>query len=166
LQGAVAQLSDPAVYDQAYVPIKYPGGDVPKAQGACTDVVIRAIRRAGKDLQLLIHEDIQLHPDRYPRAKRPDTNIDHRRVPNQVAFFRAHGSTLPISWEGPQIATWQPGDIVVWKIGGRLDHTGIISDRKNPRGLPLVIHNIWKTAEEDVLSAWPIVWHFRYPKPD
>ncbi len=164
LRGAVAQLDHPASYDASYVSLPYPGGDVPPEQGSCTDVVIRAMRNDGIDLQKLIHEDITAHPKRYPRVKKLDANIDHRRVPNQAIYFRTYGLSLPTQVNDSTLATWHPGDVVQWKIGGRLDHTGIISDRKNSRGVPLVIHNISRAAEDDVLQAWPIVAHFRYPK--
>lgn len=162
LLGAVAQLTNPAQYDASYMKIGYPNGDVPANQGACTDVVIRACRYAGLDLQSAVHKDIVAHPLLYPRtAARVDTNIDHRRVPNLVVYMRRHWKQMSTSLDQKHLKDWQPGDIVMWKIGGRLDHTGVISDRKNAFDLPLVIHNISQTAEEDVLARWPIVGHYR-----
>jgi uncharacterized protein YijF (DUF1287 family) len=145
----------------------YPGGDVARDHGVCTDVVIRSFRAAGYDLQKLIHEDMKSHFSAYPRnwgLTRPDTNIDHRRVPNQMVFFRRFGKTLPLGTTGAPAATWQPGDVIYWKLNSGLDHCGVVSDTRNKAGLPLVIHNLGRTAEEDVLTAWKITGHFRYPK--
>lgn len=163
LEGAKRQLAKPAKYSGAYHKIPYPGGDVPADRGACTDVIIRAFRHAGLDLQKLIHEDAARVS--YPRiGSKRDRNIDHRRVPNQRRWLERHGQTLPIGTTSRDRATWKPGDIVVWKLSSGLDHIGIISDRNGPSGFPLVIHNIWQTAEEDVLTTYKIVGHFRYPK--
>ena len=163
--GARAQIGDS--YDPSYVRIPYPNGDVAKGAGVCTDVVVRALRAAGHDLQRLIHQDMRRHFARYPRKwglRRPDRNIDHRRVPNQMTFFARHGQTLPKNVTPATLATWQPGDIVCWKLDNGLDHTGVISDRKNENGAPLVIHNIARCAEDDCLTRWKITGHFRYPK--
>lgn len=160
-QGALKQLQDPAHYDGGYYAIKYPNGDVPKDRGACTDVVIRALRHDGKDLQRLVSEDIARRP--YPNVKVRDRNIDHRRVPNLVRFLKTCGKTLTTSTSSDSAATWLPGDIVCWKLSGNRDHIGVVSDRKNAAGLPYVIHNTYMTSEEDVLTAWTIVGHYRYP---
>jgi len=163
LSGAKAQLVKPAQYTGAYYRISYPNGDVPADRGACTDVVIRALRHAGYDLQRLIHEDSKRVV--YPRiGKKHDRNIDHRRVPNQRRYFERHGVSLTTKTGRGDLRQWRPGNFVFWKLPGGLDHVGIISDRKNAQGLPLVIHNIWQTAEEDVLMKWKIVGHFRFPK--
>jgi len=99
---------------------------------------------------------------RYPRREsKPDSNIDHRRVPNLIHFFRTYGRKL--TTDATAISAWRPGDFVFWKLANGLDHCGVISDRKNAQGVPLVIHNISKTAEEDVLGSWKIVGHYRYP---
>lgn len=159
LEGAKRQLVRPAKYDASYQRLSYPNGDVPLDRGVCTDVVIRALRHAGYDLQRLIHEDQRKAPRSYPRIRRPDRNIDHRRVPNQVAYFRRHGTNLT-----RRPADWRPGDFVVWILPNGRDHIGVISDRKNARGDWLVIHNIWQTAEEDVLRAYRIVGVYRFPR--
>lgn len=165
LMGAKRQLLQPAVYTTGYFSIPYPGGDIPASKGVCTDVVIRSLRYAGYDLQRLIHEDMAKHFAGYPRrGKRPDSNIDHRRVPNQVHFLRKYGQSLPLSVTGSAARTWQGGDLVYWVLPSGLDHCGVVSDRIGPRGLPLVVHNIWQTAEEDVLDKYRIVGHFRYPR--
>lgn len=164
--GARDQLTWGTRYDPAYRKIGYPNGDVPKAQGVCTDVLVRAFRNAGYDLQKLIHEDMKSHwalYPRYPGRKTPDSNIDHRRVPNQRVFFKRFGRTCPLSAKDPQ--PWKAGDIVEWKLDSGLDHTGILTDKKDREGFPLVIHNIGAgPQEEDVLRAWKIVGHFRYPR--
>jgi uncharacterized protein YijF (DUF1287 family) len=146
--------------------LKYPGGDVPRDRGACTDVVVRSLRAVGRDLQRLIHEDARRDLKQYPRIRssgRLDRNIDHRRVPNQIRYFQRHGRSLTRAVNASTRSQWQPGDIVTWKFDNGLDHTGIISDRLNERGWPLVIHNLAVCAEEDVLTTWKITGHFRYP---
>jgi uncharacterized protein YijF (DUF1287 family) len=165
LRGARQQLVRPAIYTPGYFRLAYPNGDLPADKGVCTDVVIRALRTAGKDLQRLIHEDMGRRFSTYPRrGEKRDPNIDHRRVPNHIHFLRRYGTTLPNGLTGPALATWHPGDLVYWKLDNGLDHCGVVSDRRNGRGLPLVIHNIWQTAEEDVLDRWRIVGHYRYPR--
>lgn len=165
VNGARAQIG--TIYDPAYFTMRYPNGDVPRDRGACTDVIVRALRRAGYDLQRLMHEDMKRNFSLYPRKwglRRTDKNIDHRRVPNQMVFFKRHGTTLTREVSAHTLKSWQPGDIVCWKFDNGLDHTGIISDRRNSQGLPLVIHNLAVCVEEDVLLAWKITGHFRYPK--
>ncbi len=101
----------------------------------------------------------------YPRReKRPDSNIDHRRCPNQIWCFKKHGKTLTNKVSLEALKHWQPGDIVYWKLDSGLDHTGVLSDRRNANGEPYVIHNLGRCAEEDVLTSWKIVGHYRYPK--
>ena len=155
LEGARKQLVHPADYTPGYVRLKYPGGDVPASTGVCTDVVIRALRHAGLDLQKAIHEDAKLHPKRYPHIKSPDANIDHRRVPNQAAYFAAHGRECSLTTD------FRPGDFVYWKLDNGLDHIGILSARRAGDGSWFAIHNISRTAEENVLHRWKIVGHYR-----
>ncbi len=151
-------------YDPAYVALPYPGGDVDAHSGVCTDVVIRALRLLGLDLQKAIHEDMRQHFSAYPNnwgLRRPDRNIDHRRVPNQACYFRRRGWALPIT-QNP--ADYQPGDIVTCLIGGSLPHVMIVSDRRNEEGVPLIIHNIGGgTQEEEGLFDFTITGHFRAP---
>lgn len=155
-------------YSGAYFKIGYPNGDPPRTTGACTDVVVRAYRKAGYDLQKLIHEDMKKHWDAYPRYSgnsRPDTNIDHRRVPNQRVFFTRKGKALTNKTESAK--DWQPGDIVTWKLFGGKDHVGVLTDRFDADGFPFVVHNIGGgPQEEDVLRTglWTINGHYRYPK--
>jgi len=166
VNGAKAEVRRGVTYDARYVLLSYPGGDVPSGQGACTDVVIRALRNAGYDLQSLIHQDMRRHFRLYPRKyglSRPDRNIDHRRTPNQIVFLRRHGRELPRAVTGAAAASWRPGDLVYCRLPNGLGHCGVLSDVRNAEGLPLVIHNMGRAAQEDVLSAWEITGHFRYP---
>lgn len=165
LEGAERQVGVTVVYDGSYRRLAYPGGDVPPERGACTDVVIRAYRNAGIDLQVLVHEDLQRAFAAYPQlwgARRPDRNIDHRRVPNLATFFARHGEVLPVSRDA---ADYLPGEIVTWRLASGLPHVGIVSARL-AGGRPLVIHNIGAgTVFEDVLFANPVTGRFRYPAP-
>ena len=153
-------------YDGSYIPISYPGGDVPSGIGVCTDLLIRSYRVLGIDLQQLVHEDMAANFEQYPSRRiwgldRPDKNIDHRRVPNLQRFFTRHGSTLSLTHEA---SDYQPGDIVTWMLPGNLPHIGIISDKINQHsGVPLVIHNIGSGPKlEDMLFYYPITGHFSY----
>lgn len=160
------QIGVTLFYDSAYRRIAYPNGDVPPERGVCTDVLIRAYRGLGTDLQALVHEDMKSAWPRYPKLwglSRPDPNIDHRRVPNLAAFFKAHGKSMP---PGREASAYLPGDIVTWRLASGVPHIGIVSDRRNAAGVPLVIHNIGAgTQEEDVLFAYSITGHYRYAIP-
>jgi uncharacterized protein YijF (DUF1287 family) len=167
LAGARRQVEEAAIYTTGYFALDYPGGDLPRTQGVCTDVVVRALREAGHDLQVLVHEDMRSNFGAYPRnwgLTRPDPNIDHRRVPNQVRFLERHGQTLPTSLQDRVLVSWRAGDLVYWKLPNGLDHAGVVTDRHGPSGLPMVIHNLGVTAEEDVLGEWRVIGHFRYPQ--
>lgn len=163
VEAARAQVGVTLGYDSAYRRIAYPGGDVPLATGVCTDVVIRALRAQGLDLQQRIHEDMRRNFSAYPRhwgLKRPDPNIDHRRVPNLMTWFARQGMALEV---GKAAAGYKPGDIVTWDLGHGLQHIGIISDRRSREGTPLAVHNIGQgTREEDILFRWPILGHYRF----
>jgi len=149
-------------YDPAYTAIPYPNGDVPNERGVCTDVVIRALRAAGLDLQRLVHEDMKATYDAYPNEwgqRRPDRNIDHRRVPNLETFFTRSGNALALTTSPGDFA---PGDIVSWRLPSGRPHIGVVVDRVAASGRPLVVHNIGAGAEaEDVLFAWTMTGHFR-----
>jgi len=154
-------------YTQEYFSIDYPNGDPPRNVGACTDVVVRALRPVGYDLQKLMHEDMKRHFDLYPRRyglRRTDSNIDHRRVPNQRVYFTRFAQKLTTKVDQSTLKAWQPGDIVYWKLENDLDHVGIISDRRAADGMPFVIHNLGGCREELVLTEWHIADHFRFPK--
>lgn len=164
--GARGEVQGQVMYDATYRQIDYPGGDVPPEVGACTDVVVRAYRNAGIDLQQLVHEDMQANFRQYPQnwgLNGPDSNIDHRRVPNLVRFLQRHGQTLTTSTDEDKLPEWQWGDVVFWRFSNGLDHCGIISDRTNVDGLPLAIHNAGMAREEDCLTRWEITGHYRYP---
>lgn len=156
------QIGVTVEYDSAYVRLAYPGGDVPVERGVCTDVVIRALRLLDFDLQKEVHEDMKRNFAAYPKhwgLKRPDKNIDHRRVPNLQTFFKRRGWGLPVT-ENP--ADYKPGDLVTSLVGGSLPHIMIVSDRKSEDGTPLVIHNIGAgTDEEDSLFLFPLTGHYR-----
>ena len=160
---AKTQIGVTVRYDDRYEKLGYPGGDVPIERGVCTDVLIRAYRKLGIDLQKLVHEDMSQAWSAYPRLwqlKAPDRNIDHRRVPNLQAFFTRHGTALKPSQDGRD---YLPGDIVTWTVGVNLPHVGIVSAEKSGAGTPLVIHNIGAgTQLEDRLFAYPITGHYRY----
>jgi uncharacterized protein YijF (DUF1287 family) len=159
------QVGRTLIYDARYEKLAYPMGDVPIERGVCTDVVIRAFRAQGVDLQRLVHEDMRKNFQAYPQSwglKRPDANIDHRRVPNLAAYFKRQGMALaPRNYPS---GDYRAGDIVTWMLPGNLPHIGIVSDRVDPAsGRPLVIHNIGAgTQEEDMLAAYPITGHFRW----
>ena len=161
---ARSQIGVTTTYDPAYSRMAYPLGDVPLERGVCSDVVIRAYRKVGVDFQYLVHRDMRAHFSAYPKIwglKKPDSNIDHRRVPNLEVFFKRQGKALNL----PQVSdSYQPGDIVSWRLDNGLAHIGIISDKKSIFGSrPLVIHNIGQgTQEEDVLFSWKIVGHYRW----
>ena len=166
LEGAEKQVGVTVVYDGSYRRLAYPGGDVPPERGVCTDVVVRAFRNAGLDLQLLVHEDMTRAPAAYPGswgARRPDTNIDHRRVPNLATFFARNGTVLPAT---RRAADYRPGDVVTWRLASGLPHVGIVSSRY-AGDRPLVIHNIGAgTVFEDVLFSNPVTGHYRYPREE
>ena len=151
-------------YDPKYVKLTYPFGDVPADTGVCTDVIIRTYRNAfGFDFQKAVHEDMRRSFTSYPKIwglKRPDKNIDHRRVPNLETFLKRQGAALPIT-KNPE--DYQPGDIVSWRLGGRLPHMGIVSDKKTEWGTPLIIHNVGAgPVEDDLLFNTDINGHFRF----
>ena len=165
VSAARRQIGVTVGYDPAYRKIGYPGGDVPRESGVCTDVIIRALRDAHKiDLQQFVHEDMKSDFSQYPQMwglKAPDANIDHRRVPNLQCYFKRKGYALPVS---KNAADYKPGDIVTVMVGGKLPHIMIFSDKKSAAGVPLALHNIGSgTQEEDVLFAYPLTGHYRIP---
>jgi uncharacterized protein len=164
IDGAKRQVGVTRSYDSGYRSIRYPGGDVPLDRGVCTDVVIRAYRHAGVDLQVLVHEDMKGNFAKYPKQwglRRPDTNIDHRRVPNLATFFTRKGQSLRVSFTG---ADYKPGDVVTWLLSAGVPHIGIVSDvRVRGTDRYLVVHNIGRGAQiEDVLFSYKLTGHYRY----
>ncbi len=158
------QLDQTLYYDPSYQRLAYPGGDVPLDRGVCTDVIIRAFRKADVDLQVLVHQDMKAAFSAYPQhwgLSRPDPNIDHRRVPNLMRFFERKDKTLPLSRDP---AGYLPADVVAWRLpGGRL-HIGIVSNiRTTDARRYLLVHNIGAGAKlEDILFAYEIIGHYRY----
>jgi uncharacterized protein YijF (DUF1287 family) len=177
-QAFLLRLSDAAIertrhnirYDPAYVRIPYPGGDVPAGTGVCTDEVIRAYHALGIDLQKEVHEDMLHNFSAYPHPaawtlRRPDPNIDHRRVPNLMVFFTRKGETLAIS---TQPEDYSPGELVTWALGGNVPHIGILTNRKSQQsGHYLIVHNIGRGPMlEDVLFNWKVTGQYRYFGPN
>ena len=156
------QIGVTTSYDPAYRKIAYPGGDVSAETGVCSDVVVRAFRKLGIDLQKAVHEDMQKAFADYPHKwglKHPDANIDHRRVPNLMTYFQRRGWAVNSSAKS---ADFKPGDVVAWDLGGGVTHIGLVSDRQTAEAAPLVIHNIGAgTKEEDVLFRFKIIGHYR-----
>lgn len=153
-------------YDPQYFSIPYPKGDVPAHKGVCTDVIIRAYRKLGIDLQKEVHEDMRDHFEEYPRnwgLKKPDKNIDHRRVPNLMKYFSRHGTVKKITTNPDD---YLPGDIVAWNLGGAITHIGIVVDKKstdNKRNL--IVHNIGNGQEvSDCLFEYKIIGHYSFQK--
>ncbi len=167
---AVERTHHSVRYVPGYVKIPYPGGDVPADTGVCSDEVIRAYRAVGVDLQKEVHEDMVKSFSAYPHpikwlAWRPDSNIDHRRVPNLMAFFARKGEALPITHRA---ADYAPGELVTWDLGGGVPHIGMVVDQKAvSSGRYLIVHNIGRGPRmEDVLFDWKITGHYRYFGPD
>jgi len=150
---ALAQVGVTTIYDPSYVKLRYPGGDLPRSRGVCSDFVIRAFRAIGIDLQVALHEDMQRHFGAYPQMwglGAPDANIDHRRVPNLMRFFERRGKSKSIG------ERYQPGDVVAWRLPSGLCHIGIVTNNA-------VVHNIGYGAQnEDVLQAFRIIGHYRW----
>ncbi len=163
LQAAHRQTESFVAYDSKYTPIAYPNGDVPLSRGVCSDVVIRAYRAIGIDLQQLVHEDMAAHFDLYPKRwglTAPDANIDHRRVPNLMTFFSRFGQVLPISRDPKD---YKPGDLITNRPGGGT-HIAVVSDVISPiSGRLMVIQNCgFGTRQDDDLLRYPFLGHYRY----
>ncbi|WP_421753783.1 DUF1287 domain-containing protein [Croceimicrobium sp.] len=163
-KAALELTEDEVIYDPSYFRIPYPNGDVPADRGVCTDVVIRAYRKLGVDLQKLVHEDMLANFKHYPQnwqLKAPDSNIDHRRVPNLMKFFSRKGQTLSLS-KSPK--DYKAGDIVCWDLGNGILHIGLVVDRLSADGNPMIVHNIGSgQVLADCLFQFRIIGHYRYP---
>ena len=163
--GAVSQYGVTNSYNGAYKKIAYPNGDVDISTGVCTDVIIRAFRAVGIDLQKDIHRDMKRHFRQYPKKwglRSTDTNIDHRRVPNMVKYFERKGYKISTSQKN-DFENYQPGDLVVWRISGDFTHIGIVSDQKVAgTSRYYIIHNPFQGVEiSDWLIEFKIINHFR-----
>lgn len=161
---ALALTKQKVVYDPAYFKIPYPNGDVPAGKGVCTDVVIRAYRALGTDLQKEVHEDMKRNFRLYPKnwgRKEPDPNIDHRRVYNLMVFFGRKGSHQAMSKKAED---YKPGDLVCWNLSGNISHIGLVVNKKSADNKRyLIVHNIGNGQElSDCLFSWKIIGHYRY----
>ena len=165
LENAHEQTKLTTRYTQDYYVIPYPNGDLPIETGACTDVIIRAFRNAGVDLQRQVHEDMAGNFGTYPKKwglTKTDTNIDHRRVPNLQTYFERRGKARPVTVDTKD---YEPGDVVSWDLDGKgMTHIGIVSNLWNDRSKRyLIIHNIGRgTRAEDRLFEWKVTGHFRF----
>lgn len=153
-------------YDPQYFSIGYPNGDVPSDKGVCTDVIIRAYRKVGIDLQKEVHEDMRANFSAYPKnwgLTKPDKNIDHRRVPNLMTYLERQQAKLAIS---DKASEYKSGDIVCWNLGGNILHIGIVANRKSADGKRnLIVHNIGAgQVLEDMLFNYTIIGHYRFEK--
>ena len=162
----IERTSHKVTYDGAYMSIPYPNGDVPANIGVCTDVVIRAYRAIGTDLQQLVHEYMAKHFKLYPSnriwgLRSTDRNIDHRRVPNLQVFFKRYGEELKIS---NNKSDYKTGDIVTWMLPGNLPHIGMVVDQRSAiTGNPLIVHNIGSGPKlEDMIFDFKITGHYRF----
>ncbi len=168
VNAAIERTHHSVRYDPTYVHIPYPGGDVPADTGVCSDEIIRAYRAVGVDLQKEVHEDMSKNFSAYPRrwkwgSGKPDSNIDHRRVPNLMVFFQRKGESLAITKHAKD---YSPGDLVTYDLGGGVPHIAIVIDHKGGSGAYMIVHNIGRGPQmEDVLFAWRITGHYRYYGP-
>ncbi len=151
---AAAQVGDVTIYTPRYQRIAYPMGDVSPLYGVCTDVVIRAYRALGIDLQELVQ---------ISRGGRGDPSIDHRRTETLRRFLAAHGQSIPVS---DFAENFKPGDIVTYhrpQNRSSTAHIAIVSDRIAPSGRPYIIHNRgWGVQFEDALFVDRITGHYRF----
>lgn len=163
---AIRLTTQKVVYDPSYLKISYPNGDIQAGKGVCTDVVIRAYRKLGIDLQKEVHEDMKANFGKYPKnwgLTHTDKNIDHRRVPNLMVFFERKGQIKPKSKIS---ADYKPGDIVCWDLGGGITHIGLVVNKRSADGLrPLIVHNIGGgQVLADYLFEYKIIGHYVYEK--
>lgn len=161
---ALSLTKQNVTYDPSYFSIPYPNGDVPENVGVCTDVVIRAYRKVGIDLQKNVHEDMKANFKLYPKnwgLSNPDKNIDHRRVPNLMKYFERFGT---VKTKNKIAKDYLPGDVVCWNLGGAITHIGIVVNKKsNDRKRPLIVHNIGSgQVLEDCLFDFKIIGHYRF----
>ena len=164
VQAAREQIGVTLFYDSAYRKLAYPMGDIELSKGVCTDVIIRAYRKLGIDLQKEVHEDMKVNFSVYPKnwgLTNTDTNIDHRRVPNLMVFFSRKGIKLTIS-QKPE--DYLPGEIVCWDLGGGITHIGFVVNVKDPNSDRYkIVHNIGAgQVVEDCLFKFKIIGHYRY----
>ena len=165
VEAAIEQTQVTLYYDPAYVGLDYPGGDVPLERGVCSDVIVRAFRQGGVDLQKEVHEDMNRNFSAYPKKwglTKTDANIDHRRVANLMTYFERKKKALPISTTAQD---YLPGDVVAWELSdGGLLHIGIVTNILSEATTGYqIVHNIGAGARiEDALFSWKIIGHYRY----
>lgn len=164
IKAALELTKDKVTYDPSYFSIDYPNGDVPSNKGVCTDVVIRAYRKIGIDLQKNVHLDMKANFNKYPKLwglKTTDKNIDHRRVPNLMTYFKRNGQEKIIS---DKAKDYTPGDIVCWNLGGAITHIGIVVNKKSKDGKRnLIVHNIGAgQVVQDCLFSFKVIGHYSY----
>jgi len=165
IRAAESQIGVTVRYDGRYRRIAFPGGDIDRAIGVCSDVVIRAYRDAfGFDLQEAVNRDMKKAFSTYPKAwglSRPDSNIDHRRVLNLEHYFLRREADRPLP-EDP--SGYRPGDLVTQRVGSNLPHIAIVAERMSADGKrPMVVHNIGAgTRMEDTLDVFPAIYRFRF----
>jgi len=163
---ALSLTKQQVTYDPSYFSIAYPNGDVPSDKGVCTDVIIRAYRKTGVDLQKEVHIDMKANFSKYPKnwgLKSTDKNIDHRRVPNLMTYFKRQEAAKPITKNAKD---YIPGDVIAWNLGGAITHIGIVVNKKSNDGKRhLIVHNIGAgQVLEDCLFKFKIIGHYRFEK--
>ena len=164
VEAAIEQTEYTLYYDPAYVGLDYPGGDVPPERGVCSDVLVRAFRKGGVDLQKEVHEDMNRNFSAYPRKwglTKTDANIDHRRVANLMTYFERKKKALAVSTRAQD---YLPGDIVAWELSDGVLHIGMVTNilSEATSGYQIV-HNIGAGARvEDALFSWKVIGHYRY----
>ncbi len=151
---AVAQTREMVVYNAKYVRIAYPMGDVAPLFGVCSDVIVRAYRALGIDLQELVART---------RSGTGDTNIDHRRTDVLRRFFATHGHRLTPSEFAED---YLPGDVVTYyrpQNKTSTAHIGLVTNVLAPSGRPMIVHNRgWGPQLEDALFVDQMTGHYRF----
>ena len=163
-KAALELTKEKVTYDPSYFSIKYPIGDIPSDKGVCTDVIIRAYRKLGLDLQKEVHEDMKANFKKYPKIwslKSTDKNIDHRRVPNLMTYLKRKRAEKTITQNSKD---YLPGDVVAWNLGGAITHIGIVVNKKSNDGKRnLIVHNIGAgQVLEDCLFKFKVIGHYRF----
>ena len=155
ITAARTQIGVTINYDGSYRALAYPEGDVPRATGVCTDVIIRAYRDAfGVDLQKAVHEDMARHFAAYPKIwglSRTDRNIDHRRVPNLETFFARQNAARELPTD---LELLEAGDLLTMRLPRNLPHIAIVTGKATRAGMPYIIHNIGAGTREEPLTRY------------
>ncbi len=153
LNGVREYIRTKPKYKSKYYKNGYPDDEY----GVCTDVVARGLLNAGYDLKNLVNDHIIQNKKLY-NIEKIDKNIDFRRVRNLKVYL--DHNAISLTTDINQIEKWQGGDIVVFK-----KHIGIVSDKRNRKGIPFIIHHanpIQRQYEEDILeNREDIIGHYR-----